>query len=77
MTERLAQAMERIPAEYGRPVMGPLTTGLGEGDRARGRVVRDGADGGGVRQVRRAPGACVRRCSGAADGVSRSAPDPE
>ena len=26
----LAQAMERIPAEYGRPVMGPLTTGLGE-----------------------------------------------
>ncbi|MGB5039885.1 MAG: efflux RND transporter permease subunit, partial [Nitrospira sp.] len=30
VTERLAQAMERIPAEYGRPVMGPLTTGLGE-----------------------------------------------
>ncbi len=30
VSERLAQAMERIPAEYGRPVMGPLTTGLGE-----------------------------------------------
>ena len=30
VTERLARAMERIPAEYGRPVMGPLTTGLGE-----------------------------------------------
>ena len=30
VAERLAQAMERIPAEYGRPVMGPLTTGLGE-----------------------------------------------
>ncbi|MCS6317013.1 MAG: efflux RND transporter permease subunit [Nitrospira sp.] len=30
VTERLAQAMERIPAEYGRPAMGPLTTGLGE-----------------------------------------------
>ena len=30
VAERLAQAMERIPAEYGRPIMGPLTTGLGE-----------------------------------------------
>lgn len=30
VAERLAQAMERIPTEYGRPVMGPLTTGLGE-----------------------------------------------
>ncbi len=30
VAERLAQAMERIPAEYGRPMMGPLTTGLGE-----------------------------------------------
>ncbi len=30
VAERLAQAMERIPEEYGRPVMGPLTTGLGE-----------------------------------------------
>jgi cobalt-zinc-cadmium resistance protein CzcA len=30
VAERLAQAVERIPAEYGRPVMGPLTTGLGE-----------------------------------------------
>lgn len=30
VAERLAQAMERIPAEFGRPVMGPLTTGLGE-----------------------------------------------
>lgn len=30
VTERLARAMERIPAEYGRPVIGPLTTGLGE-----------------------------------------------
>ncbi|MEP7152564.1 MAG: CusA/CzcA family heavy metal efflux RND transporter [Nitrospira sp.] len=30
VAERLAQAIERIPAEYGRPVMGPLTTGLGE-----------------------------------------------
>ncbi len=30
VTERLARAMERIPAEYGRPMMGPLTTGLGE-----------------------------------------------
>jgi len=30
VTERLARAMDRIPAEYGRPTMGPLTTGLGE-----------------------------------------------
>ncbi len=30
VTERLARAMERIPVEYGRPIMGPLTTGLGE-----------------------------------------------
>lgn len=30
VTERLARAVERIPTEYGRPVMGPLTTGLGE-----------------------------------------------
>ena len=30
VAERLAQATERIPAEYGRPIMGPLTTGLGE-----------------------------------------------
>src|SRR5574342_420394 len=30
VTERLARAMERIPVEYGRPMMGPLTTGLGE-----------------------------------------------
>ena len=30
VTERLARAMEKIPAEYGRPVIGPLTTGLGE-----------------------------------------------
>lgn len=30
VTERLSRAMERIPVEYGRPVMGPLTTGLGE-----------------------------------------------
>src|SRR5574340_1027350 len=30
VAERLARAVERIPAEYGRPVMGPLTTGLGE-----------------------------------------------
>jgi cobalt-zinc-cadmium resistance protein CzcA len=28
--ERLTQAMERIPSGYGRPEMGPLTTGLGE-----------------------------------------------
>ncbi len=30
VAERLARAMERIPVEYGRPIMGPLTTGLGE-----------------------------------------------
>ncbi len=30
VTERLARAMERIPADYGRPAIGPLTTGLGE-----------------------------------------------
>ncbi len=30
VAERLAEAVERIPAEYGRPLMGPLTTGLGE-----------------------------------------------
>jgi cobalt-zinc-cadmium resistance protein CzcA len=30
VAERLARATERIPVEYGRPVMGPLTTGLGE-----------------------------------------------
>lgn len=30
VAERLARAEERIPAEYGHPVMGPLTTGLGE-----------------------------------------------
>jgi len=30
VAERLARAAERIPIEYGRPVMGPLTTGLGE-----------------------------------------------
>jgi len=30
VSERLARAMERIPVEYGRPFMGPLTTGLGE-----------------------------------------------
>lgn len=30
VAERLARAVERIPPEYGRPVMGPLTTGLGE-----------------------------------------------
>lgn len=30
VSERLARAMERIPADYGRPLMGPLTTGLGE-----------------------------------------------
>ncbi len=28
--ERLSRAMERIPVEYGRPMVGPLTTGLGE-----------------------------------------------
>ncbi|HXC66713.1 MAG TPA: CusA/CzcA family heavy metal efflux RND transporter [Nitrospiraceae bacterium] len=30
ITERLARSMERIPVEYGRPIVGPLTTGLGE-----------------------------------------------
>ena len=30
VSERLSRAMERIPVEYGRPFMGPLTTGLGE-----------------------------------------------
>lgn len=30
VAERLARAMERIPSELGRPLMGPLTTGLGE-----------------------------------------------
>jgi len=30
VTERLARAMEKIPAEYGRPAIGPLSTGLGE-----------------------------------------------
>jgi cobalt-zinc-cadmium resistance protein CzcA len=30
VAERLARAVERIPIEYGRPIMGPLTTGLGE-----------------------------------------------
>jgi cobalt-zinc-cadmium resistance protein CzcA len=30
VNERLSEAFERIPAEYGRPIMGPLTTGLGE-----------------------------------------------
>lgn len=30
VSERLTRAMERIPAEYGRPIIGPLTTGLGE-----------------------------------------------
>lgn len=30
VNERLALATERIPAEYGRPMMGPLSTGLGE-----------------------------------------------
>ena len=30
VSERLSRAVERIPVEYGRPVMGPLTTGLGE-----------------------------------------------
>jgi len=30
VNERLTQAIERIPASYGRPMMGPLTTGLGE-----------------------------------------------
>ncbi|HEU4686344.1 MAG TPA: CusA/CzcA family heavy metal efflux RND transporter, partial [Nitrospira sp.] len=30
VSERLAQAMEKIPADYGHPAIGPLTTGLGE-----------------------------------------------
>ncbi|MCA9468272.1 MAG: efflux RND transporter permease subunit, partial [Nitrospira sp.] len=30
VNERLTLATERIPAAYGRPVMGPLSTGLGE-----------------------------------------------
>ncbi len=30
VSERLARVTERIPPEYGRPMMGPLTTGLGE-----------------------------------------------
>ncbi len=30
VTERITRAMDRIPVEYGRPMMGPLTTGLGE-----------------------------------------------
>ena len=30
VSERLAQVMERIPPEYGHPLIGPLTTGLGE-----------------------------------------------
>ena len=30
VTERLTRAIERIPVEYGRPIVGPLTTGLGE-----------------------------------------------
>lgn len=30
VAERLARAVERIPTDYGRPIMGPLTTGLGE-----------------------------------------------
>ncbi|MDP1947116.1 MAG: CusA/CzcA family heavy metal efflux RND transporter [Nitrospirota bacterium] len=30
VTERLTRAMERIPVDYGRPIVGPLTTGLGE-----------------------------------------------
>jgi cobalt-zinc-cadmium resistance protein CzcA len=30
VAERLSRAVERIPLEYGRPIMGPLTTGLGE-----------------------------------------------
>ncbi|MFQ5992229.1 MAG: efflux RND transporter permease subunit [Nitrospiraceae bacterium] len=30
VNERLARAMERIPRDYGQPMMGPLTTGLGE-----------------------------------------------
>ena len=30
VAERVARASERIPVEYGRPILGPLTTGLGE-----------------------------------------------
>ena len=30
VSERLAVAVEQIPSEYARPMMGPLTTGLGE-----------------------------------------------
>ncbi|BFU95623.1 MAG: Protein HelA [Nitrospira sp.] len=30
VSERLTRAVERIPQEYGRPLLGPLTTGLGE-----------------------------------------------
>ena len=30
VAERLVRATERIPTEFGRPIMGPLTTGLGE-----------------------------------------------
>ncbi|MDF0645200.1 MAG: CusA/CzcA family heavy metal efflux RND transporter [Nitrospira sp.] len=30
VSERLTRALERIPPEYGRPMLGPLTTGLGE-----------------------------------------------
>ena len=30
VNERLARAVERIPTGYGQPMMGPLTTGLGE-----------------------------------------------
>jgi heavy metal efflux system protein len=30
VNERLTRVRERIPPEYGRPLMGPLTTGLGE-----------------------------------------------
>jgi len=30
VSERLSRAIEHIPAEYGRPIIGPLTTGLGE-----------------------------------------------
>ncbi len=30
VNERLTLAVEQIPVEYGRPMMGPLTTGLGE-----------------------------------------------
>jgi cobalt-zinc-cadmium resistance protein CzcA len=30
VSERLTRAIERIPPEYGHPILGPLTTGLGE-----------------------------------------------